>query len=221
MLGKYKISALDAVITSGVLVIVRLDDHEDALKVCKAAIRGGVKAIEVTLSTPGAFDIIHTLSTEFADENVVIGAGTVLDPASAYKSITCGARMLVSPNLNPEMIRTANRYQAVSISGAMTPSEVVNTLEAGADIVKLFPSEVTDQTFIKTVSSPLPWAPLMPSGGVTAGNAAEWINAGSLILGVGSYITKAARKDGNYEHVTQAAATMLSAVAKARQAQKA
>lgn len=216
MLNKYKISALDAVVDTGVLVIVRLDDRDEAMQVCEAAIAGGIKALEVTLSTPGAFDIIRELSTKHPD--VVVGAGTVLDSAAAFKAIECGARMLISPNLNPDMIRTANRYQVVSITGAMTPTEIVDTLEAGADIVKLFPTEVTGRAYVKSVSAPLAWAPLMPSGGVTADNAADWINAGSLILGVGSYITKAAKADGDYTHVTEASRRMLAAVQEARAA---
>ncbi|MCI1833010.1 MAG: bifunctional 4-hydroxy-2-oxoglutarate aldolase/2-dehydro-3-deoxy-phosphogluconate aldolase [Bifidobacterium sp.] len=214
----YKIQAIETIVNTGVLVIVRLDDHDEALNVCEAAIAGGIKALEITLSTPGAFDIINTLATKYADKDVVVGAGTALDPAAAYKAIGSGARMLISPNLNPEMIRTANRYQAVSITGAMTPTEIVNTLEAGTDIVKLFPTNVTNMEYVKAVSSPLPWAPLMPSGGVTADNAEQWIKAGSLILGVGSYITKAAKIDGDYSRVTESARQMLFAVKKARAA---
>ena len=138
---RQKLLTLTHINDDGVVVIVRLDDAEEAFRASQAAIAGGVKAIEITLSTPGALRVIERL-VEAHGSAVSIGAGTVLDGHSAYASISAGASFLVSPHLSREMIRTANRYQVPTVSGAYSPTEIVETVEEGADIVKLFPAEV-------------------------------------------------------------------------------
>lgn len=212
-----KFSSLQTIVDTGIVLIVRLDDHDDAIAVAEAAIEGGIRALEITYSVPGALDIIRTLSTEHGADGVVVGAGTVLDAQSAFAAIEAGARLLVSPNLEPRMIEVANRYQAVSISGAFTPSEIVNTMTAGADFVKLFPTDGSSLDYVKTILAPLPQTPLLPTGGLTAENVGSWIHAGIQAVGVGSAITKAARSDGDYQRVTEAARTFLAAITKARQ----
>ncbi|SKB02492.1 2-dehydro-3-deoxyphosphogluconate aldolase / (4S)-4-hydroxy-2-oxoglutarate aldolase [Agreia bicolorata] len=211
-----KFDVLDRINSTGAILIVRLDSGEEALEVSRAAVAGGIRALEITLSVPGALDVIRTLSTEFSAQGIVVGAGTVLDSEAAFASIQAGARMLVSPNLNPAMIATANRYQAVTVSGAYTPTEIVATMEAGADIVKLFPTDVIGPDYVKTVLAPLPQAPILPAGGATPENVKSWFDAGVVGVGVGSYITKAARVDGDYRRVTRAAETFLSAISEAR-----
>ncbi|NJQ02883.1 bifunctional 4-hydroxy-2-oxoglutarate aldolase/2-dehydro-3-deoxy-phosphogluconate aldolase [Streptomyces zingiberis] len=211
-----KFQALEAITGTGALLIVRLDSAEEALAVSEAAIEGGIRALEVTLSVPGAVDVIAQLSRSYGGDGVLVGAGTVLDDHAAHACITAGAGLLVSPNLNPAMIETANRYQAVTVSGAFTASEIVDTMQAGADIVKLFPAEFVGPAYVRTVAAPLPHAPLMPAGGVTPGNAQEWFDAGVVAVGVGSFVTKAARRDGDYRKVTEAARTMLRAIEDAR-----
>ena len=143
-----KLEVLNSVVETGVILIVRLDTADEALVVSRAAIAGGIRALEITLSVPDALGVIRTLSTEFADDGIAIGAGTVLDAQAPFACIQAGARLLVSPNLNPEMIATANRYQAVTISGAYTPTEIVSTMEAGADIVKLFPTDAAGPAWL-------------------------------------------------------------------------
>jgi 2-dehydro-3-deoxyphosphogluconate aldolase/(4S)-4-hydroxy-2-oxoglutarate aldolase len=214
MLSKFQV--LDTIVRTGAILIVRLDTAEEALAVSRAAIAGGFRALEITLSVPDALGVIRTLSDEYADQGVAIGAGTVLDPQAAFASIQAGARILVSPNLNPEMIATANRYQAVTVSGAFTPTEIVQTMEAGADIVKLFPTENAGPEYVKTVMAPLPQAPILPAGGATPENVGSWFAAGVTAVGIGSYVTKAARVDGDYDRVTRAAETFLAAIAEAR-----
>jgi 2-dehydro-3-deoxyphosphogluconate aldolase/(4S)-4-hydroxy-2-oxoglutarate aldolase len=140
----------------------------------------------------------------------------VLDAEAAFASISAGARLLVSPQFNPKMIAAGNRYQAVTASGAFTPTEVVNTLEAGADIIKLFPAELGGPSYVKTILAPLPQAPIMPSGGVTPANVGAWFGAGVTAVGVGSFVTKAARNDGDYGLVARAAQTFLTAIDEAR-----
>jgi len=214
MLRKHEV--LQAIADTGAVLIIRLDSAEEALQVARAAVAGGVRALEVTLSVPNAFDVIRTLSQEFADQGIAVGAGTILDEQAAFAAITAGARLLVSPNLNPDMIRLANRYQIATISGAFTPTEFVQTLEAGADIVKLFPTEIAGPDYLRTVLAPLPQTPVLPAGGATTQNVGEWFSAGALAVGVGSAITKAARPDGDYGRVTDAAAEFLAAIRAAR-----
>ncbi|MET8948978.1 bifunctional 4-hydroxy-2-oxoglutarate aldolase/2-dehydro-3-deoxy-phosphogluconate aldolase [Streptomyces sp. NPDC004542] len=211
-----KFQSLDAIVRTGALLIVRLDSAEEALAVSEAAIEGGVRALEITLSVPGALDVISRLAERYGRDGVVVGAGTVLDDQAAHACISAGAGLLVSPNLNPAMIETANRYQAVTVSGAFTPSEIVDTMQAGADIVKLFPAEFMGPEYVRTVAAPLPQAPLMPAGGVSPDNVKAWFDAGVVAVGVGSFVTKAARPDGDYRRVTEAARTVLRAIEEAR-----
>ncbi|GEB46412.1 2-dehydro-3-deoxy-phosphogluconate aldolase [Microbacterium testaceum] len=202
-------------VDSGVVLIVRLDSPDEALAVSRAAVAGGIRALEITLSVPRALEVVRTLADEVGD-HVAVGVGTVLDAEMAVASVQAGARMLVSPNLNPDMIRAANRYQALTISGAFTPTEIVQTMEAGADIVKLFPTEIAGPDYLRTVMAPLAHAPILPAGGATRDNVGDWFAAGALAVGVGSAITKAARASGDIDDVTRAAADFLAAVESAR-----
>jgi 2-dehydro-3-deoxyphosphogluconate aldolase/(4S)-4-hydroxy-2-oxoglutarate aldolase len=211
-----KFQSLDAIVRTGALLIVRLDSAEEALAVSEAAIEGGVRALEITLSVPGALDVISKLSERHGKDGVVVGAGTVLDEQAAHACVSAGANLLVSPNLNPAMIATANRYQAVTVSGAFTPTEIVDTMQAGADIVKLFPAEFMGPEYVRTVKAPLPQAPLMPAGGVSPDNVKAWFDAGVVAVGVGSSVTKAARPEGDYRRVTEAARTVLRSIEEAR-----
>jgi 2-dehydro-3-deoxyphosphogluconate aldolase/(4S)-4-hydroxy-2-oxoglutarate aldolase len=210
-----KIRNLKKIDDTGIVLIIRSDSKEEALAVAEAAIAGGIKVLEITMSVPGALNVIETLAQKHADE-ILIGAGTVLDAETARAAILAGAEMLVSPQLNPGMIRMANRYQAITISGAFTATEIVDSLEAGADIVKLFPAEAVGPKYVQAISAPLPQAPIAPTGGVTPQNVHEWLKAGCVCVGVGSYITKAAKTDGDYGKVTAAAQEFLQAVAAAR-----
>jgi 2-dehydro-3-deoxyphosphogluconate aldolase/(4S)-4-hydroxy-2-oxoglutarate aldolase len=211
-----KLRHLQIIAETGVVLIVRLDDAGEAYQVSKAAIAGGVRALEITLSMPDALSVIERLTHEYGNRDLVIGAGTVLDGHSAYAAIAAGAHLLVSPQLNPDMLTVANRYQAVSISGAMTPTEIVDTIQAGADIVKLFPAELLGPRYVKTVLAPLPQVPIAPAGGVDPDNIGAWFEAGVAAVGVGSFVTKAAGTRGDYARVTRSAETILAAVREAR-----
>ncbi|MFT4295356.1 MAG: bifunctional 4-hydroxy-2-oxoglutarate aldolase/2-dehydro-3-deoxy-phosphogluconate aldolase [Micropruina sp.] len=207
---------MNGVVQTGTLLIVRLPSADEALSVARAAVEGGIRALEITLSVPNALEVIRTLSREYAADGISVGAGTVLDAQSAFACAQAGARILVSPNLEPEMIKVANRYGLVSISGAFTPTEIVDSMTAGADIVKLFPTSIAGPTYVRNVLEPLPQAPILPAGGATAENVGDWFAAGVVAVGVGSSITKAARVDGDYARVTDAAKRFLAAVADAR-----
>lgn len=214
MLNKFE--TLETIIRTGALLIARLDSADEAYRVAEAAIEGGIRAVEVPLTVPGALGVIGRLADKYGDQGIVVGAGTVLDAEAAHASISAGARLLVSPQLNPKMIATGNRYQVVTASGAFTPTEVLNTLEAGADIVKLFPAELGGPSYVKTILAPLPQAPIMPSGGVSPANVEAWFAAGVTAVGVGSFVTKAAQEDGDYGRVAKAARTFLAAIEDAR-----
>jgi 2-dehydro-3-deoxyphosphogluconate aldolase/(4S)-4-hydroxy-2-oxoglutarate aldolase len=211
-----KLDALQTIRDSGNVLIVRLDDAEEAFDVASAAVEGGIRALEITLSIPGALTVIQRLSEKFRSRDVVFGAGTVLDGYAAWASIEAGAKFLVSPNLNAEMLRVANRYQIATVSGAYTPTEVVDSAEAGADMVKVFPTEAGGIPYVKAMLAPLAHIPLVPAGGVTSNNVAEWFAAGVGAVGVGSAITKAGRPDGDMRRVTAAAEEFVAAVARAR-----
>ena len=215
-----KFENLKAIADTGILLIIRLDDEQEALAVAEAAIAGGIRALEVTLSVPNALGIISTLSKKYKKQGILIGAGTVLDAETARAAILAGAELLVSPHVTASMIQVANRYQAVSVCGAYTPTEVVLAMEAGADIVKLFPADMLGPQYVKTIRAPLPQAPVAPTGGVTPENVGEWLTAGCVSVGVGSFISKAAQGTGDYSKVTEAAKIFLAAVAEARQVQK-
>jgi 2-dehydro-3-deoxyphosphogluconate aldolase/(4S)-4-hydroxy-2-oxoglutarate aldolase len=211
-----KLDSLQLIAESGTVLIVRLDDAELAYDVSKAAIAGGVKALEITLSVPSALEVIRRLADEHRADDVVIGAGTVLDGHAAHAAISAGARMLVSPQLDPDMLAVANRYQAVAISGAFTPTEIVNTVSAGADMVKLFPAEFLGPDYVRTVLAPLAGIPLAPTGGVNPDNVKEWFTAGVAAVGVGSFITKAGGLERDLSRVTEAAEVFLASVRDAR-----
>jgi 2-dehydro-3-deoxyphosphogluconate aldolase/(4S)-4-hydroxy-2-oxoglutarate aldolase len=205
-----KLNTLNRIVVEGALVIVRLDDADEAFRASAAAIDGGIRAVEVTLSTPGALGVIERLVEKYGDD-VSIGAGTVIDGFSAYAAISAGASFVVSPQLNVEMIRTANRYQVAIVGGAYSPTEIVESIEAGVDIVKLFPAEIGPE-YVRAVLAPLAHVPIMPAGGVTRDNVRDWFSAGVVAVGVGSAITKAARPDGDYARVSAAAGDFLQAV---------
>jgi 2-dehydro-3-deoxyphosphogluconate aldolase/(4S)-4-hydroxy-2-oxoglutarate aldolase len=211
-----KLDVLDTIRDCGNILIVRLDNAEDAFEVASAAVDGGIRALEITLSIPGALSVVERLSTRFANQGVMVGAGTVLDDNAAWSSIQAGARFLVSPNLNLGMLRVANRYQVASISGAFTPSEIVNTAEAGADIVKLFPTEAGGIAYAKAILAPLAHIPIVPAGGVTTQNVGDWFDTGVAAVGVGSAITKATRGNGDLRRVTEAAEEFVVAIEHAR-----
>lgn len=211
-----KLRTLRTIDESGAVLIVRLPDAETAERVAHAAIEGGFRALEITLSIPGAVDVVRRLAARYGPEGIAIGAGTVLDGHAAYECIRAGAEFLVSPQLNPEMIRVANRYQVPTISGAFTPTEFLQSAEAGADMLKLFPTEGAGIPYARSVLAPLAHLPILPAGGVTTENVAEWFAAGAAGVGVGSAVTKAWQPDGDFGRVTTAAREFMSAVEAAR-----
>ena len=212
-----KLAVLEKVLDSAIVAIVRTDHADKAKKIVGAISEGGIKIIEVTMSVPGAIDVIKELSGFCAQEAITLGVGSVLDPETARAAILAGAEYVVTPCLNPAVIKLCNRYQVPSMPGAMSVREVVEALEAGADIVKVFPGELLGPQFIKAVHGPIPQAPLMPTGGVAVDNVKEWFAAGAVALGVGGSLTAGA-KTGDYAAVTAAAKLFVEKIREARHA---
>ncbi|NLW25280.1 MAG: bifunctional 2-keto-4-hydroxyglutarate aldolase/2-keto-3-deoxy-6-phosphogluconate aldolase [Clostridia bacterium] len=210
-----KLEILQKILDSGIVAVVRTETAEKAKKLVEAIRAGGINTIEVTMSVPGAIDVIKELAEYYKDTDVVLGVGTVLDAETARAAILAGAQYVVSPHTNPEVIKLCNRYQVPCMPGAMTVTEVITALELGADIVKLFPGELMGPKAIKAINAPVPQAPLMPTGGVSLDNVEEWIKAGAVAVGVGGSLTKGA-KTGDYELVTETARQFVEKIKNAR-----
>lgn len=207
---------VERIIHCGVMAIVRLRTPAELLPVARAIKAGGIDVIEFTVTTPGALEVIETCSREFGDD-IVIGAGTVLDPETARAAILAGARFVVSPNTRQETIVACRRYGVASLPGAMTPNEILEAWELGGDLVKVFPATALGPRYIKDVLAPLPQIPLVPVGGVDVGNAADFIRAGAVAIAVGSNLVDAETvAQGNYDQLTERAAEFRSAVDGAR-----
>lgn len=174
-----------AVEASGIVAVIRLDDPDVGLDVVRAIAAGGVTAIEVTMTVPNAVKLIEELAAAFPD-TVLLGAGTVVDAATAAAVIRAGARFVVGPVFRPEVIAECHRHDVPAMPGCFSPTEIQNAWDAGADIVKVFPATALGPGFIKDIRAPLPQLKLMPTGGVTRENAGDWIGAGAVAIGVGS-----------------------------------
>ena len=197
------------------VAIVRAGTADAALQIAEACIAGGITALEVAFTTPDTLDVIKTLRQRHGAD-VMLGAGTVLDPETARQAILAGAQFIISPSVNVDTIRLCQRYQVLAMPGVMTPTEIVTALEAGADIIKIFPAEVFGPAYIKALRAPLPQAPLMPTGGVSVENLAAWFDNGALAVGIGSSLTGPAA-NGDYQAVTERARAFVAQMALIRQ----
>ncbi|WP_156300493.1 bifunctional 2-keto-4-hydroxyglutarate aldolase/2-keto-3-deoxy-6-phosphogluconate aldolase [Streptobacillus canis] len=172
------------------VAVIRGRNDEDAYQIAKKVIEGGIKIIELTFSTPYVENTIERLSKEYKDSDVIVGAGTVLDDITARIAIMKGAKFIVSPHLDTDISKVCNRYQVSYLPGCATITEIVKALESGVELVKLFPGDLLGPNFIKNVKGPIPYAEMMPSGGVSIDNMDKWLKAGAFALGIGSALTK-------------------------------
>lgn len=196
----------------GLVAVIRATSKEQGIKIIESVKNGGIKALEITMTVPGAIEIIKELCEIYKDDNeMIIGAGTVLDPETARACILAGAKFIVSPSLNPETIKLCNRYRIPTMPGVMTVTETIQALELGCEIIKLFPGNAFGPSIIKSFKGPLPQANFMPSGGVSLDNINDWIKAGAIAVSTGSDLTKGA-DDGDYKLVTETAAKFVEAV---------
>lgn len=203
--------ALRRISEIGILPVIRASSTDEARQVIAAIEAGGITTIEVTLTTPGAVELIRELSKR---ENLMVGAGTVLDKKKARECIDAGAQFIISPSFNLETVRLCNEAGVVVMPGALTPTEIVNAWDAGADVVKVFPcGAMGGAGYIKSIKAPLPHIKLIPTGGVTLSNAASFIEAGAEAVGVGADLVDLdAIRSGDAAKITRAAKEYLHAV---------
>jgi 2-dehydro-3-deoxyphosphogluconate aldolase/(4S)-4-hydroxy-2-oxoglutarate aldolase len=207
----------DRIVEIGIVPVVRASSSAEALLAAEAVCAGGIPIVEITMTVPGAVEVIRQLKKS-ALENVLIGAGTVLDAETARRCIDAGAEFLVSPGLNIDTVEFAAREGKLMLAGALTPTEVMMAWNAGADFVKIFPcGNVGGAKYIKALKSPFPQIPLVPTGGVNLSTAGEFIEAGASALGVGGELVQAeALKSGKAEVIAENARRFLSVVQQAR-----
>ena len=203
----------------GIIPVVRAASVEAAERAVEAISSGGIPIVEITMTVPNAVSVIREMAQQYRGK-VVVGAGTVTNAEQAELCIRAGAEFLVSPGLSLSMLSVARASAILAIPGAMTPSELMNAQDHGAQLVKIFPcGNVGGPKFIKSLRAPFPHAALIPTGGVNAANAAEFIAAGAFALGVGADLVDAkALREGNLEKITSAARELVASVASARQA---
>ncbi|MGQ4556176.1 bifunctional 4-hydroxy-2-oxoglutarate aldolase/2-dehydro-3-deoxy-phosphogluconate aldolase [Halobellus sp. GM3] len=202
---------------SGVVAVMRGADADTVLDVASALADGGVTAFEITADTPDAMALIESVSGSFSEAEAIVGAGTVLDPATARAAIASGAEFVVSPAFDRGVVEACNRYGVLAAPGTFTPTEALDAYEAGADLVKVFPASSVGPSHLSSIAGPLPQIPLMPTGGIDADNAGEYIEAGAAVVGAGSALLDAAAIDaGDFEAITATAREFTRRIEEAR-----
>ncbi len=201
---------------TGIIAIMRAASSNQLIAAAEAIRQGGVRAIEVTMTTPGALGVIAEASQKYGDE-VLFGAGTVLDPETARAAILAGAGFIVAPNLDLSVVALCHRYSIPVMPGCFSPTEIVTAWQAGADMVKLFPAEIGGPAFVKALKAPLPQVEIVPVGGVDLNTAAEFVRSGAAALGVGSSLINQKLLDsGDLAELTRRAAAFVEAVQRGR-----
>ncbi|MGC4003431.1 MAG: bifunctional 2-keto-4-hydroxyglutarate aldolase/2-keto-3-deoxy-6-phosphogluconate aldolase [Pirellulales bacterium] len=211
---------LQRILDTGVVAVVRADSGDVLIETAAALVAGGVEAIEITFTVPKAHRVIEAVADRLGDR-VLVGAGTVLDPETARTALLAGARYIVSPCVNLATIELCKRYGALIMPGAFTPTEILTAWQAGADVVKVFPSEITGPAYLKAIRGPLPQIRLMPTGGVNLQTAAEFLKAGACALGIGgSLVDPKSIKAGRFDEITELAKRYTAIVKETRATMK-
>ena len=202
----------------GIVPVVRAASAQQAIFAAEAVAGGGIPIVEITMTVPGAVEVIRELVRSLGGQ-VLVGAGTVLDAAAAARCLEAGAEFLVSPSFDCEMVQVAIRNEKLVMPGALTPTEVIQAYRAGADFVKIFPcGKVGGPAYIKALKAALPQIPMIPTGGVNLTTAADFLRAGASALGVGSeLISRSALEAGNGSPISELARRYVRIVAEARQ----
>ncbi len=211
----FKHQILNKVVDNGVVAVVRANTKEQAESIVEACHKGGLLNIELTFTVPGVVELIESLINKYEGTDVIIGAGTVINEVDCKKAIDAGAKFIVGPGFDEDVLETCKSHQIPYIPGCMTITEMMNVTKKGCEIVKLFPGSSFGPGFIKDVKGPLPDIKIMPTGGVDLDNAADWIKAGAVSLGIGSKLTYPA-KTGDYDKITELARAFVLAVELAR-----
>jgi 2-dehydro-3-deoxyphosphogluconate aldolase/(4S)-4-hydroxy-2-oxoglutarate aldolase len=211
-----KVEVLDKVKQLGLLAVIRGPSAELTVKMVDALVAGGVSGIEVTYSTPNAEEVVRTLSGKYG-ESIVLGMGTLTRPEQAISAKQAGASFLVSPICEPALVKAMVESGLLCMAGALTPTEVFQAYSMGVDVVKVFPGSLGGPTYIKALKGPFPYIPMMPTGGVSAGNAAEWFAAGVVAVGAGSELCPPQlAKEGKFDEISKRAAEFVQVVKSAR-----
>ncbi len=210
---------LQRVLDDGIVAVVRSPDSRQLVEVARALADGGVHVIEITMTVPNALDVLRQVRDALGDQ-ILLGAGTVLDPETARAVFLAGAEYIVSPTVNVEVIKLCQRYNKLVMPGAFTPTEILTAWEAGADIVKVFPAEVVGPAYFKALRGPLPQIRVMPTGGVDLTTAAAFLKAGACCLGIGSQLVEPrAVQERNFERLRDLARQYVAIVRKTREEQ--
>lgn len=200
----------------GAVAVIRMSDSEKLKKVSEAIHKGGVSALEITMTTPNALAVIENLSRSMGDE-IIVGVGSVLDPQTAISAINAGAQFVVSPIFKLDIVETVKKLGVAVMPGAFTPTEIQAAYENGADIVKVFPADIVGMSFFKSVLAPMPHLKLMPTGGVTLTNAGDWLKAGACAVGVGTaLLEKKAIDENNFTKLTENAKLLVKSIIEGR-----
>ena len=207
-----KYETLRRILDGGIIAVIRAPDVERGYNLAEAARRGGITAIEISMTVPGALEVIRELASRYQSGEIIVGAGTVLDPETARLVILSGAEYVISPYFDFETVRLCHRYRKVCIPGAMSVKEVVEALESGADAIKIFPASLFGPAIIKAIREPLPQAMLIPTGGVNLDNVAEWFEAGVAAVAVGGDLTREALAKGDYNILEQKAREFVTRI---------
>jgi 2-dehydro-3-deoxyphosphogluconate aldolase/(4S)-4-hydroxy-2-oxoglutarate aldolase len=209
----------DKIVEIGIVPVVRAASAQQAMQAAEAVCAGGIPIVEITMTVPGAIDVIAELAKTMG-KDVLVGAGTVLDAEAAERCIDAGADFLVSPGFDLATVQFAKQRGKLIMAGALTPTEVIAAWKAGSDFVKIFPcGTVGGAKYIKALKAPLPQVPMVPTGGVNLDTAADFIQAGAAALGVGGELVSAAAcKSGNLKVITEAARLYVDIVREARRA---
>ena len=212
-----KKGVFDRIVAEGLVPVIRVTSAAEAIDVADAIKEGGCSVIEITMSVPGAIDVIKELTKKYGD-SIIMGAGTILDPETGRAALLAGAQFIVAPTLNLELIRLAHRYSAVVIPGALTPTEILTAWEAGADMVKVFPAaQLGGPEYIKALRGPMPQILYVPTGGVSLQNAGAFIKAGATALGAGGeLVDKKAMKEKKFNIISDNTRAFLKAIKDAR-----
>jgi 2-dehydro-3-deoxyphosphogluconate aldolase/(4S)-4-hydroxy-2-oxoglutarate aldolase len=194
---------VERIIDDKAVAVIRLRKSQNFLKVAEALYEGGISILEITMTTPNALALIKETVAQMPDD-VLIGAGSVLDADTAQRVINAGARYVVSPVFKPQIIQIARQNDVPAMPGCFSPTEILNAHEQGADVVKVFPADILGMAFFKSIKAPMPFLNLMPTGGVTLTNAGDWIKAGACAVGVGSaLVDNKSISTENYPQLTE------------------
>jgi 2-dehydro-3-deoxyphosphogluconate aldolase / (4S)-4-hydroxy-2-oxoglutarate aldolase len=211
-----KKEVLEKIKNLGLVAVIRGPTADLTVQMVDALVAGGVKGIEITYSTPNAEEVTAKVAKKYGNE-IVLGMGTLIEPAQAERAKAAGANFIVSPVSEPALVKAMVATGLVVMAGALTPTEVLQSYRLGSDVIKIFPGSLTGPSYIKALHGPFPYIPMMPTGGVSATNVGEWFAAGVVAVGAGSELCPPAlAKEGKFDEITSRAAEFVHMVQAAR-----